>query len=97
MTADSVPIRLDDRVFVVSRARWVELDGETVVYDPEREEVHLLDSVATSVWSLLGEEESLSVVCDELAAAFGAPLDQVRSDVLMLVSKLHDSGLIELR
>lgn len=75
----------------------VELDGETVIYDPEDEGLHLLDPVATVIWSALDGEVLLSDLCDELAAEFEAPVARVRGDVGSLVQELLDKDLVVIR
>lgn len=92
---------LDDRVLdgVFQHRPGVlgtELDGETVVFQPERESLTLLDPVGTVIWTLLDGTVSVRTLCAELAEAYGAPLGQVQHDVLELVARLrHDELLLE--
>jgi hypothetical protein len=91
---------LDDlRVRLARAARLVavELDGETVIFDPEDEGLHLLDPVASVIWSALDGEMPLDELCAALAAEFGAPAAQVRGDVGSLVQELLDKDLVVVR
>ena len=64
-TADAPPVTvsLSDRPARGAGLHSVELDGETVVYDETREALHLLDTTATVVWSLLDGTASLGEIC----------------------------------
>ena len=73
----------------------VELDGETVVFQPERESLTVLDPVGTVIWTLLDGTATVRVLCAELAEAYEAPMAQIQSDVLPLVTKLNDDGLLD--
>src|ERR1700677_1822192 len=89
------PIGLADRVTTVPHASAVEIDGETVVYDYRTEQLHLLDSVATIVWSHLDGAEPLSRLCEQLGEAFHQPVTRIRADVLALVGRLVAAGLVD--
>ncbi len=70
------------------------IDGETVVYDPLRRDLHLLDTRATAVWDLLDGTRTLDEVCTELAAVFGAPVEVLRADLPVVVADLRERGLL---
>jgi hypothetical protein len=91
-----VPIGLADRVTTVRHAAAVEIDGETVVYDSRTEQVHLLNSIASIVWSQLDGTETLSALCDELGQVFGEPISRIRTDVLAVVARFEEAGLVGL-
>ncbi len=75
---------------------WVEVDGETVVYDERRKQVHLLNPTASLVWSAIDGRASLDQIAGELSGAFGAEPAVVRSDVQELVRELTELGLLAL-
>jgi PqqD family protein of HPr-rel-A system len=87
--ADAVPRVADEIV-------WVEVDGETVVYDEREKQVHLLNPTASLVWSAIDGRASLAQIAGELSRAFGAEPAVVRSDVLELVGELTEIGLLSL-
>ena len=94
--ADTSPARwASSRLRTRSGPVMVEIDGEGVVYDPERETTHLLNSSALLVWSLLDGESSVAEIAAEIADAAQLPTDAVVRDVAALVGKLHEQGLIE--
>ena len=90
-----VPIRLADRVRPVPHVSAVEIEGETVVYDCRTEQLHLLDPVATIVWSHLDGTEPLAQLCEQLGEAFNEPVTRIRADVLALVGRLVSAGLVD--
>ena len=73
----------------------VELDGETVVYDADTGAIHLLDHIATVVWTSFDGQSSLADVVDDLADAFSADRDTVSLDVLRLARDLGSQGLLD--
>jgi coenzyme PQQ synthesis protein D (PqqD) len=89
-----IAVSLTDHPAHAAGLHTVELDGETVVYDETREALHLLDTTATVVWSLLDGSATLAEICADLAAAYDTDLTRVQSDVLAMVGKLADSGLV---
>lgn len=72
----------------------VELDGETVIYDESNGSIHLLDPIATVVWSVLDGTSTLAEIAADVAEAFSAPVAQVSDDVLALARMLGRSGLL---
>lgn len=72
----------------------VEVDGETVAFQPEHESLTVLDPVGTVIWTLLDGTVSLRRLCEELADAYRAPAQQVQADVLLLVSQLQQDELL---
>lgn len=73
----------------------VELDGETVLFEPQHESLTVLDPVGTVVWTLLDGTAPLRTLCDELAEAYQAPVALVQQDVLLLVSRLVAHDVVE--
>ena len=71
-----------------------ELDGERVVWDPETGRVARLDRVGSLVWACLDGESSLDEIADDLAAAFGTAVTVVRPDVVDLIERLSEMGLV---
>lgn len=72
---------------------WVEVEGELVVYDSERDALHLLDPAGTAVWNLLDGRRSLRSTSKHLAGAFGHPVEDVMADVLGFARRLQEIGL----
>jgi hypothetical protein len=72
----------------------VEVDGETVVYDPVADLLHHLEASASAVWSRLDGADPLDALAVRLAADYGAGPDTVRRDVIRLARVLWDLGLL---
>jgi PqqD family protein of HPr-rel-A system len=74
-----------------------ELDGELTVYDPERSEVHSLNSTATEIWRLLDGKHRFDEVVERFARAHRAEPDAVRPYVAETISNFVDLGLLARR
>lgn len=90
---DTTP-SMSERYAVSEEVTAVEVDGEIVAYNPATTELHLLDRVATAVWSYLDGHDTLGEVCAQLADSFGADPDIVRADVTVLIGDLLAKGLV---
>ncbi|HXU05506.1 MAG TPA: PqqD family protein [Polyangia bacterium] len=70
------------------------LAEETIVVDPRRREVHLLNETAARIWELLASPQSL----DELTATLGDEYDvgesELREAVAECVAGLEGKGLL---
>jgi len=73
----------------------VELDGEAVVFDPDTLDVHRLNPTATLVFRFLDGSGTVDELADDVAAAFDAPVDDVRAQLTELVQQLDETDLLE--
>jgi PqqD family protein of HPr-rel-A system len=73
----------------------VELDGETVLYDESSGRLHLLDSVATVVWSRLDGAATVDDLTRDLSATFAADESRVRADLTEFLRRLDREQLLE--
>lgn len=73
----------------------VEVDGEGVLYDETTNRVHVLDPIATLIWSGLDGHTTLEELSEELSRAFEADVKRVRMDVLDAVRELASQELLE--
>lgn len=71
-----------------------EFDGEQVVWDPETGQIVRLDRIGSLVCSALSAGFVVAGLVDDLATAFDAPSDRVRSDVENLLRRLFEIGLV---
>ena len=71
-----------------------EFDGELLLVDSQTGFLNLLDPVGSVVWNCLDGEVNLADLSEELAAAFGAPLEVVRNDVLEMIRGVGQAGLL---
>ena len=70
------------------------LDEETIVVDPRRREVHLLNETAARIWELLASPRSI----DDLLATLGEEYDvaaaELREGVQECIDGLTSKGLL---
>jgi peroxiredoxin len=71
-----------------------EFDGESLLVDGETGYLHLLDPIGSVVWNCLDVQGSLAVLSEDIADAFGAPVEVVREDVLEMVRSVGRAGLL---
>lgn len=74
------------------RRRWDASRNAHILLAPER--VVMLDDIAAAVLERVDGVSSIEAMAIGLAAAFDAPLETVRADVLELLGALRDKGMI---
>ena len=77
------------------RLHWDAVRETHVLLGPER--ALMLDQVAHEILKRVDGEASETEICEDLAATFGAPVDQVSGDVRVFLGDLSDKWLIEMR
>jgi Coenzyme PQQ synthesis protein D (PqqD) len=87
ISPDFTPAR-GDAVFTV------ELDGEAVLLDEDRNRLHHLNHTATLLWLLFDGEISLDRLADEVSAELAVPKGTVLADALAVARHLAEEGLI---
>lgn len=90
LTADSVLRR-----HTSPHLEQVEVAGETVVYDCQAGSLHLLDPLATVIWTLLDGTATLRETSEEVAGIFGHPVDEVLEQVRSLALRLDEAALVQ--
>ena len=73
----------------------VEIDGEAVIYDEGRGELHHLNPTATLIFRLCDGEATVKEFSAEIARASGASAPEVERDVRRLIRELRQAGLLE--
>ena len=94
MTASPHPLTLEDRMQCSNDVLVQEVGGEAVLLDLASEKYFGLDPVGTRIWALLADHDSLRSVADVLCAEYDAEPARIRDDLLTLVGKLADAGLV---
>lgn len=87
-----------DEAFVAARnpeVCWVTLDGKVLVYDPQRESIHLLSPSAATIWRLLDGVDPLGEISADLAEAYSLDPEAMLADVFSTVRALAHQGLID--
>jgi hypothetical protein len=69
------------------------LNEDTIVVDPRRREVHLLNETAARVWELLEAPRTLEELVTSLADEYDAPLEELRPAVSDLLADLVERAV----
>ena len=96
MTARPADVTLDTILTRSGEVLFQEVGGEAVLLDLASERYFGLDPVGTRIWTLLGDDDRLEVVCDALCAEYDAEPLLIRDDLLALVAQLAEAGLVKL-
>jgi hypothetical protein len=70
------------------------LDEETIVVDPRRREVHLLNQTAARIWELLASPRSLDELTTTLGEEYEVGEAELREAVVECVEGLTSKGLL---
>src|SRR5215831_13797888 len=88
-------ISLDETIAVDDSVVFRELDGETVLLHLETGQYFGLDEIGTRVWMLLRDRQTLNAIAETMLAEYEVAPEQLRTDLLALVSDLSAHGLIQ--
>jgi len=75
----------------------VELEGEAVIYDPESDELHQLNSTATIVFNCFDGTGTMKQIAEGISSSVGVPIEEVEKGVRALYRDFRERGLIEAR
>ena len=72
------------------------LDDQTVIVDPKRREVHVLNGMGSTIWELLAETRNLVdlVAALEHDGPFDADFDTIANDLRGFLDDLMQKGLV---
>ena len=71
-----------------------EIDEEISLYDPQTEQVVVLNKTASDVWRLSDGEFDVEEIVRLLAAAYGVEVSEIRSEVEETIRNFLDQGLL---
>lgn len=71
------------------------LDGETVMVDPRRRRVFLMNGVGGVVWSAIERGASAGEIRAEVVQRFRVTDEQAASDIAGFLGELEAAGLVE--
>jgi len=91
-----MPVPFDARLSVPRDVLVQELDGELVLLNLNGGRYFGLDDVGTRMWAALTKVESVQQAHEMLLAEFDVEPDLLRNDLVALVEKLMENGLVEL-
>lgn len=86
----------ESRVLQAPSVTIEQVQGEAILYDPRRGEVHVVNTSAGRVWELCEGEPTISQLTSALAESYGMPVHAVRDDVLAVLEQFLDKELIKL-
>jgi hypothetical protein len=91
---DMVTTTSSSRVKISGDVLFQELQGDAVLLDMKTGVYFGLDRVGTRIWQLLAEISLISDVVDKMVEEFDVPTQRCSSDVLDLVERLREQGLL---
>lgn len=97
MTATPIAVTLADQVSPNDDVMVQEVGGESVLLDLASEQYFSLDAVGTRIWMLLGDQNNLASIVDQLCAEYQVEPERIRTDLLALVTQLAEAGLVKVR
>jgi len=72
-----------------------DLGDETLIYDPEKENVHILNATAKAIWDLCNGENSIEDIQKNLINLFpGVSQDDLLSDISTTINDFKDKNII---
>lgn len=77
-----------------SEARTLQFDGETLIYHLRTGEVHRLDRLGSLIWQFLDGQTAVDELVADLAEAFEADPETIRSHVDELLAKMGQTSLL---
>jgi hypothetical protein len=89
-------LSLDSRVKLSGDVLFQELQGDSVLLDMQTGVYFGLDRVGTRIWGLLGEHNIVSEVVAAMTEEFDVAPERCSEDVLALVAKLQEQGLLSI-
>lgn len=71
-----------------------EVEGEMIMMDPDQGLYFGLDHIGTDIWKRMAHPVLVADLVTDLAANYLAPVEKVEGDVLALLSRMAEHGLI---
>ncbi len=91
-----MPVSFSDRVTVPEAVLISNLQEESVMLNLDNERYYGLDDVGTRMYSVLTSSESIEAAYELLVREYKVEGEVLRSDLLLLVDKLLEQGLVEI-
>lgn len=89
-------ISLDSIISVAADQVSCELDGEAAILNLNSGAYHGLDSVGAAVWNLIANPTAVHAIVDAMVAQFEVDRARCERDLLGLLAKLDERGLIQI-
>ena len=88
-------LKFTDSISVPENVMFRELEGEAVILNLDSECYFGLDDVGTRMWIALTKTGSIQGACERLQDEFDVESDLLRKDLMELLEKLIEKGLLE--
>ena len=73
----------------------VEFDGEIALMNTKKGNYYSLDSIGSRIWTIMAEQIAVHEIVSLLLIEYDVSSEICRRDVIELITKLHEEGLIE--
>jgi hypothetical protein len=70
------------------------VDDDLIVFNPASDTYFTLNRTAREVWELADGTRSASEIAATLADRYGVGLDQIRDDIVEIISGFRETGLV---
>ena len=70
------------------------LDGEYIVFDPQNDRIHTLNTTAQLIWLKCAESLGIDELITEITTRYDVPHERVQRDIHQAVDQLCDLGLL---
>ncbi|WP_186456949.1 PqqD family protein [Sphingomonas suaedae] len=87
---------MQNRVVVNPAVLSTAVDGSVVLMDIESGRYFGFDPIATDIWTAIAQPCTIDSLCQDLAARYDAPIEQIRISVLAFLTDLQRKKLIEI-
>jgi Coenzyme PQQ synthesis protein D (PqqD) len=89
-----IEVSLSSRVKISEDVLFQELQGDAVLLDLKTGVYFGLDKVGARMWNLFGDDQSLDAVAARIVIEYDVSPERCSADLIDLVSKLQEQGLI---
>ena len=79
----------------ISHILETEIGEDISLYDPQTEQVTVLNGTASDIWRLADGSYTLQEITELLASSYGVSPDTIAADVEKTVAELSEAGLLE--
>lgn len=89
-------IQLSDRVVIPEGVHIQGVSGEAIILNLKTERYYGLNEVGTRMWEVMTTTNSLQTALDLLLTEYDVELSTLRGDLLEMVTRLVEDGLLEI-
>lgn len=72
------------------------VDGEVVMFHPDRGAYFSLGDVGSRIWELVAEAKTIDTLCGILTEEYDVEPARCRTELVSFIGELHAAGLVEL-